>query len=226
MNTDYSIDPQTALDIAALGGTLRSKRLADKRAKVAHIVMTALLPLWNSELDEEMERVISRYFYIPVFDTCNIKTGLSTMPLNVKYDKKIHTWDHYTRPQTIAKFIMDNPTEYLHNYSKFRYMFEFCRQVILCTKVENNLLKDQTNVKNKGSYKDNSVQGDVVGSYTHMQYIDKGIRLYDSSGLLPTDTALNVPAELIEWETQFFANNYRPTTAADDQKPTLESFYT
>ncbi len=190
----------------------------DSFSVVAQRSMIANLPYWNHDMTGVTERAVSRIFYQMVFDCAYIKTGLSTTSHNEKFNKDKHTWDHYLRPQSVAKYIMDNPVENLLDYKRFRYIFDYCRRVVLCTKKENNLLGQQTNKHNKPN------KSNKEGIYTSEQYINLGIRLYDKNGILDKNVRLPVIDGYTEWEGKYFNNKCRPTTVYTETLATLLKF--
>jgi hypothetical protein len=151
---------------------------------------------WHPELNTDAERTISRMFYQSVFDSLPDKTGLSSTP-NAKSTDEGMTDDHYMAPQTVAKFVMENP-ELLNSYDKFQEIFLFCRRTIVVTKEENARLAQITK-KQPVLTKD---------KYHHL-----GIKLYNGYEELPTmNQVLDVPKSFTEWENKFIKNDFRPTT--------------
>jgi hypothetical protein len=190
----------------------------DLISKVAHRCLIANSDHWNSEMTSSTERAVSRIFYHMVFDSPKIKTGLSTIPHNVKFNTDEHAWDHYLRPQSVAKYIMDNQEENLIDYKRFRYIFDYCRRVVRCTKKENTLLREQTNLHNKPN------EFNKKGIYTSEQYINLGIRLFDKHGMVDENVGLPVFDGFSEWEGKFFNNKCRPTVIYSPKKSSLERF--
>jgi hypothetical protein len=196
----------------------KTETKVDSYSKVAQTCMIACLPYWNRDMTGHTERAISRSFYGRVFDCATIKTGLYTTSHNEKFNKDKHTWDHYLRPQSVAKYIMDNPEENLLDYKRFRYIFDYCRKVVRCTKKENTLLRVQTKQHNKPN------KSNKEGIYTSEQYINLGIRLYDKNGILDKNVRLPVFDGYTEWEGKYFNNKCRPTTVYTETLATLLKF--
>lgn len=176
---------------------------------IAYNTLKANAYLWTSDMDSVTESMITHLYYDLVFACYQDDIKLSTFPKNVKFDAKIHTHDHFLRPQTICKYIMDNKNVYLEDFKKFAEVFNSCRQVIRCTKKENKELSNQT--KNGGGY-------------TQDQYKNAGIRLYDNNGILDENTVLPVFKGLSEWEGRYNDNDFRSTIVEIPKPITLDTF--
>ena len=164
---------------------------------------------WHSELNTNAERTISRMFYQSVFDSLPYKTGLSSTP-GAKSTWEGMVDDHYMAPQTVAKFVMENP-ELLNDYKKFQEIFLFCRRTIVVTKEENNKLAQITKKQ---------------PVLTKDKYHYLGIKLYHGYEELPTmNQVLDVPKLFDEWEQKFIKNDFRPTTVYVSKKPNLDEFF-
>jgi len=163
---------------------------------------------WHSELNTDAERSISRMFYQSVFDTLNDKTGFSTSP-GAKSTWEGMVDDHYMAPQTVAKFVMENP-KLLNDYDKFQEIFLFCCKTIVVTKEENNKLAQITKKQ---------------PVLTKDKYHYLGMKLYKGYEELPTiNQVLDVPEAFTEWESQFIENSFRPTVVYTEQKANLDEF--
>ena len=164
---------------------------------------------WHPELNTNAERTISRMFYQSVFDSLPDRTGFSSHP-GAKYTWNSMVDDHYMAPQTVAKFVMENP-ELLNDYKKFQEIFLFCRRTIVVTKEENNRLAQITKKQ---------------PVLTKDKYYHLGIKLYHGNEELPTmNQVLDVPESFTKWENKFIKNNFRPTTVYVPKKPNLDEFF-
>jgi len=164
---------------------------------------------WHPELNTNAERTISRMFYQSVFDSLPYKTGLSSTP-GAKSTWEGMVDDHYMAPQTVAKFVMENP-ELLNDYKKFQEIFLFCRRTIVVTKEENNRLAQITKKQ---------------PVLTKDKYYHLGIKLYHGREELPTmNQVLDVPESFTKWENKFIKNDFRPTTVYVPKTSTLDKFF-
>jgi len=164
---------------------------------------------WHPELNTDAERSISRMFYQSVFDTLNNKTGFSTSP-GAKSTWEGMVDDHYMAPQTVAKFVMENP-ELINDYKKFQEIFLFCCKTIVVTKEENAKLAQITKKQ---------------PVLTKDKYHYLGIKLYHGYEELPTmNQVLDVPKTFTEWESKFIKNDYRPTVVYTESKSNLDKFF-
>ena len=188
---------------------IKQEKKISAAAIIAYNTLKANAYLWTSDMDKVTESLLTHLYYDLVFACYQDFIGLSTFPMNVKYDDTIHSYDHFLRPQTVCKYIMDNKDVYLEDFIKFAEVFNSCRQVIRCTKKENKLL---------------SVQTKEGGGYTQDQYKNAGIRLYDNNGLLDENTVLPVIKGLSEWEGGYMDNVCRPLGVQVPKPNTLESF--
>ena len=164
---------------------------------------------WHPELNTNAERTISRMFYQTVFDSNPDKTGLSSTP-GAKHTDEGMTNDHYMAPQTVAKFVMENP-ELLNSYDKFQKIFLFCRKTIVVTKEENKRLAQLTKKQ---------------PVLTKDKYYHLGIKLYQDYVALPTmNQVLDVPESFDKWEQKFIKNDFRPTVVYTEPKSNLDEFF-
>jgi hypothetical protein len=176
---------------------------------IAYNTLKANAYLWTSDMDKATESLITHLYYDLVYACYQDFIGLSTFPMNANFDVKIHTYDHFLRPQTVCKYIMDNKNVYLEDFIKFAEVFNSCRQVIRCTKKENKAL---------------SIQTKEGGGYTQDQYKNAGIRLYDNNGILDENTVLPVIEGLVEWEGRYNDNDSRSTLVEIPKPITLDTF--
>jgi len=144
-------------------------------------------------------RPITRQFYMSVFDCAGVNhTGLISE--SALHDKSQRTNDHCLSPQFIGRMVMDNQEKFLTDYEAFKNLFWLACSTITVTKKENKLLSQLT--ENNGyTYK--------VHVPTNLKYNHLGIKLLSKVGLkwdqsIPLKSnIINVPEELLEYETQF-----------------------
>ena len=149
---------------------------------------------------EDYYRPITRTFYINVFDCAGINhTGfISENAINNPSER---THDHCLSPQFIGRMVMDNPDKFLCDLETFKELFWRACSTITVTKKENTLLSQLT--ENDGyTYK--------VHVPTHLKYNHLGIKLCDrldntywKDSVQMDSNIIDVPEELLEYETQF-----------------------
>ena len=165
--------------------------------------MRANVNRWNKNIGDG-ERSISRIFYDQVFSSGEKPSGLSTVPkIDQANEKMCH--DHYLKPQSVAKFIMDTKF-HLEDFDSFFQIFEMCRSTHFITKKQNEILKKST--KN----------GTILTKYT---YTENKFILYKENVLVDNHPILEVPEYYSDWEIKYRENGF---TALCSPKITLDNF--
>lgn len=152
----------------------------------------------------EFARPITRIYYIGVFDcgTPNPTGFISETAFNNKIKGKKTVHDHYLSPQFIGRMILDDPDNYLSDFSVFQSLFWKSCSTIVVTAEENIELSKLT-LNENDEYK--------VFVPTDKKYSHLGIKLYkrpEGSKLWKKSVKcdsidLEFPLELLEYEKKF-----------------------
>ena len=165
--------------------------------------MKSNLELWDPN-DEDIVRVITRFYYEGIFSCQYGNTGLISEEA-LKALPRDRTDDHCWIPQFVGRYVMDSAHIYLEDYDEFRNLFESACTKIRVLKTENRELSKLTsNVKGKPY---------MVFIPTDKKYQHLGIKLlkrpdgkvrWDSAQ--PTDEIIKYHKGLLEYEKQFIVN--------------------
>jgi len=161
------------------------------------------LELWDPT-DEDIVRVVTRFYYEGIFSCQYGDTGLISEEAS-KAVSTDRTDDHCWSPQFVGRYVMDNAHIYLEDYDEFRNLFQSACTKIKVLKSENRKLSQLTSNKQGESYK--------VFVPTDKKYQHLGINLFKRpdgkvrwDSAQPTDETIKYHKGLLEYEKQFVVN--------------------
>lgn len=167
----------------------------EKIIKTTFDNMNSMLPKYKKNSDYDKSSV-HRLYYESIQRHGHIFTRYVSK--NAMKKSTNTTYDHFTIPQWIGRFIMDNDDVYLSDFEKFKDIFKFSLQTIKVTKEENRKLSSQTPVIKKI---------DGINTFIEISIKDKyhkaGILLWGDKEGYVDEFPIPIPQEILDYEEQF-----------------------
>ena len=166
----------------------------EKIIKTTFDNMKLMLSKYNS--DNYDKRSVHRLYYESIQRHGHIFTNYVSK--NAMKKSTNTTYDHFSIPQWIGRFIMDNSDVYLSDFEKFKDIFKFSLQTIKVTKEENKKLSSQTPVIK---------EIDGIKTFIEISIKDKynkaGILLWCDKDGYVDEFPIDIPQEILDYEEQF-----------------------
>lgn len=172
---------------------LRKTAMNNNQEKVCYTCfhrMKATFYMWRDP--QFKQRALWREFYIQISTIRSPWKSVKSVEKDYANEKDRIVDEHWSTPELVGKFILDNADVYLEDYDKFRDLYITCSQTIQTLHSENLLLREQKDVPVLEKYKEAKI--DLIGPHNE-------VRLYDE--LFP----FTLPEELIEYDKKLILDS-------------------
>ncbi len=128
--------------------------------------MKATFFMWRDP--QFKQRSLWREFYSQISTIRSGWESVNAAEKNFINEKDRLVEEHWSTPELVGKFILDNANVYLEDYNKFRDLYITCSQTITTLHSENQTLREQKNIPILEKYKEAKIDlmGDRVVLYT------------------------------------------------------------
>ena len=183
----------------------KQKERIEEYCDYQFVTMKANVKRWFAKRNnKDRVRSITHGFYNTVH-SLSVPSGLISFEA-VNKKRQEPEWalckDHCYSPQFIGRMIMDNSDKYLNDYDLYRQLFIMACTTIIVTPEENRSLSFLTSNRDN----DFKIYAHTDKKYQHLniQLLEKaeGTKWY-MKDMKPASNYIDVPKELLEYETQF-----------------------